>query len=94
MFCYIDDVLSLTNSRFGDLFYRINPIGIEIKDIPDTERSDSHLDLHIKTESGGRLRTKLYDKRDHINVPIVILSFYLYVATFQQRLHVEYISLS
>jgi hypothetical protein len=50
MFCFIDDVLSLTNSRFGDLFYRINPIGIEIKDIPDTERSDSHLDLHIKTE--------------------------------------------
>jgi hypothetical protein len=94
MFCYIDDVLSLTNSRFWWFFYRIYSIGIEIKDISDTDRSVSHLDLHIKTESEGRLRTNLYDKRDHINFPIVILSFYLYVAAFRQRLHVEYISLS
>jgi hypothetical protein len=51
---YIDDVLSLTNSRFWWFFYRIYSIGIEIKDISDTDRSVSHLDLHIKTESEER----------------------------------------
>ena len=35
----------------------------------------------------GRLRTKLYDKRDDLNFPILNL---LYVATFQQHLHMEY----
>ena len=93
-FRYIDDVLSLNNYMLGHFVHRIYSIGIEIKDISDTDRSVSHLDLHIKTESEGRLRTKLYDKRDHINFPIVILSFYLYVAAFRQHLHVEYISLS
>jgi hypothetical protein len=36
-------------------------------------------------------RTKLYDKRDDFNIPIVIFPFN--VATFQQHLHMEYISL-
>ena len=31
-FRYIDDVLSLNNSRFGDFFDLINPIELEIKD--------------------------------------------------------------
>jgi hypothetical protein len=37
-------------------------------------------------------RTKLYDKSYDLNFPIV--NFHLYVATFQQHLHMEYISLS
>jgi hypothetical protein len=69
------DVLSLTNSRFGDFVDRIYPIGLEIKDIADTDRSVSYLDLHLTTESKWRLRTKLYDKRDHFNFPIVIFPF-------------------
>ena len=32
MFHYIDDVLSLNNSRFGDFVDRIYPIELEIKD--------------------------------------------------------------
>jgi hypothetical protein len=35
-FCYIDDVLSLNNSRFGDFVDRIYPIELEIKDTTDT----------------------------------------------------------
>ena len=31
MFCYIDDVLSLNNSRSGDFVDRIYPIELEIK---------------------------------------------------------------
>ena len=70
-FRYIDDVLSLNNSRFGDFVYRIYPIELEIKDTTDTDRSASYLDLHFEIDSEGRLRTKLYDKRDDFNFSIV-----------------------
>jgi hypothetical protein len=87
-FHYIDDVLSLNNSRFGDLFDRICPIKLEIK---DTARYNSYLDLHIEIDSEGRLITKLYDKRDYFNFPIGNFPF---ICIFQQHLHMEYISLS
>ena len=72
---YIDDVLSLNNSRFGDFIDRIYPIELEIKDTTDTDRSASYLDLHLEIDSEGRLRTKLYDKRDYFNFPIVNFPF-------------------
>jgi hypothetical protein len=46
-FRYIDDVLSLNNSRFGDFVDRIHPIELEIKNTTDTDRSASYLDLVI-----------------------------------------------
>ena len=61
-FRYIDDVLSLNNSRFGDFVDRIYPIELEIKDTTDTDTSASYLDLHLEIDSEGRFRTKLYDK--------------------------------
>jgi hypothetical protein len=61
---YIDDVLSPNNSRFVDFVDRIYPIELEIKDTTDTDRSASYLDLHLEIDSEGRLKTKLYDKRD------------------------------
>ena len=70
MFRYKDDVLSLNN--FTD---RINPIEPEIKDTPATDMSTSYLDLHLEVDSEGRLRTKLYDKRDDFNIPIVKFPF-------------------
>jgi hypothetical protein len=75
MFRYIDGVLSLNNSRFGDFVDRINPIEFEIKDTTDTDRSASYLDLHLEIDSEGRLRTKLYNKRDYFNFPIVNFPF-------------------
>jgi hypothetical protein len=74
-FHYIDDVLSLNNSRFGDFVGRIYPIELEIKDATDTDRSASYLDLHLEIDSESRLRTKLYDKRDYFNFPIVNFPF-------------------
>jgi hypothetical protein len=74
-FCYIYDVLSLNNSRFGDFVDRIYPIELNIKDITDTDRCASYLDVHLEIDSEGRLRTKLYDKRDDFNFPIVNLLF-------------------
>jgi hypothetical protein len=61
-------VLSLDNSSFGDFVDRIYPIEHEIKDTTDTDRSALYLDLHLEIDSEGRLRTKLYDKRDDFKV--------------------------
>jgi hypothetical protein len=69
-FRYIDDVLSLNNSRFGDIVDRIYPIELEIKDTTDTDRSASYLDLHLEIDSEGQLRTKFNDKRDDFNFPL------------------------
>jgi hypothetical protein len=48
-FRYVDDVLSLNNSRFGDFVYRIFPIELEIKDTTDTDRSASCLYMPLPT---------------------------------------------
>ena len=74
-FRYIDDVLSLNNSRLGDIVDRIYPIELEIKDTTDTDRSASYLDLHLTIDSEGQLRTKFNDKRDDFNFPIVNFPF-------------------
>ena len=74
-FRYIDDLLSLNNSRFDDFVDRIYTIELEIKDTTDTDGFASYLDLHIEIESERRLRTKLYVKRDDFNFPIVNFPF-------------------
>jgi hypothetical protein len=58
-FCYIDDVLSLNNSRFGDFVDCIYPIELELMNTTDTNRSASYLELHLEIDSEGRLPTKL-----------------------------------
>ena len=62
---------------FGDFVDRIYPFELEIKDTTYTDRSVSYLDLQLEIDSEGRLRTKLYDKRDHFNFSIVKLSIYM-----------------
>ena len=74
-FRYIDDIRSLNNFWFGDFVDCIYRIDLEIKDTTDTDRSASYLDLHLEIDSEGRLRTKLYDKRDDFNFPIVNFPF-------------------
>ena len=74
-FRYIDGILSLYNSRFDDFVHRIYPIELEIKDTTYTDRSASYLDLHLEIDSECQLRTKLYDKRDDFNFPIVNFPF-------------------
>ena len=81
-FRYIDDVLSLNDCNSSDFVHHIYPIELGMKDITDTAMSASYIDLHLEINKEGRLRTKLYDKRDDFN---------LHVATFQQHLHMEYI---
>ena len=55
--------------KLCDYVDRINPIEFEIKDTTDRSWSSSYLD------SERRLRTKLYDKGDDFNFPIVNFPF-------------------
>ena len=74
-FPYTDVVLSLNNSKFGFFVDRIYPIELEIKDTINTDKSASYLDLYLESDSKERLRTKLYDKRDYFNFPVVNFPF-------------------
>ena len=76
-FRYIDDFLSLNNSKFGVYVDRTYPNDLEIKDNTDTARFASYLDTHLKIDHEGRLRTKNYDKRDDFNFPHCEHSIYM-----------------
>ena len=67
-FRYIDDVLSLNNPKFND--YIIYPKELEIKDTTDAPKWANYLD-HLEFDEDGKLFTRLYDKRDDFDFPIV-----------------------
>ena len=71
---YIDDVLSLNSSKiseFSDLIYRCE---LEIKDTTKSNTSTSYLDCYLCTDN-GKLVTRLFDKRDDVNFPMVNFPF-------------------
>ena len=90
-FRYIYNVLSLNSYTLGDVVDRIYPIELEIKDITATAMSVSYLDQHIEIDSEAQLRITIYEKEIISSFPLRTL--YLYVATFQQHMHMEHISL-
>ena len=69
----IDNVLSLKNT-FAEYLEFIFPREIEIKETTETAVSSSYLDCYLYTDN-GKLTTRLYDKRDNFNFPIVNFPF-------------------
>ena len=67
--------MSLDNSRFGHHLSRIYPNELPVRNTADTTNSASYLDLLLEIDKGGRLKTKLYDKRDDYTFPIVNIPF-------------------
>ena len=65
----IDDVLSLKNTKFAEYLEFIYPREL-VKETTETAASSSYLDCYLYIES-GKLTTRLYDKRDGFNFPIV-----------------------
>ena len=49
--CYIYDVLSLKNSRFGDYLHHSYPNELEVNDTTDTQKSAPYLDLHLEIDN-------------------------------------------
>jgi hypothetical protein len=60
---------------FSYYFDHIYPNELVITDTTNTDKSASYLDLHLEIDSEGQLRTKLYNKRDDFNFPIVNFPF-------------------
>jgi len=50
-------------------------VEIVVKDTTDSPNSVSYLDHHLKHDINGTLITKLYDKCDYVNFPIVNYPF-------------------
>jgi hypothetical protein len=61
---FIDDVLSINNSRFAEFLPLIYPPELEVKETTDTASSSSFLDLYLEFDDSGQLSTIIYDKRD------------------------------
>ena len=72
---FIDDVHSLNNSKFSDYLEFIYPSELDIKDTTESMKATSYLDCLLEIDNSGKLSTKLYDKRDDFNFPIVNFSF-------------------
>ena len=76
-FRYIDDVMSLNNSRFCEHLHLIYPNELEVKDTTDTQRYASYLDIHLDIDNRRRLKTNLYEKRGYdfpfqiVNIPFI-----------------------
>ena len=70
---YIDDVLSLKNTNFAEYLEFIYPRELEIKETTETAASSSYLDCYLYIDN-GKLTTRLYDKRNDFNFPIVLSS--------------------
>jgi hypothetical protein len=70
-FRYIDDVLSINKHNFHNYAHLIYPNELEIKDITESDKSASYLDILLDVGSGGGLATSLYDKRDDFGFAVV-----------------------
>ena len=80
LYRYIDDVLSLKNTKIAEYLEFIYPRELEIKETAETAASSSYLDCYLYIDN-GKLTTRLYDKRDDFNFPIVnfpYIRFYRY----------------
>ena len=64
--------LALFRTYFIDDIY---PQELEIKDTTDAPKWANYLDLHMEFDEDGTLFTRLYDKRDESDIPIVNFTY-------------------
>jgi hypothetical protein len=91
---YIDDVLSINNSRFAEfllLIYQIYPPELEVKETTDTASSASFLDLYLEFDDSGQISTKIYDKWVNFNFKIINI-FQICAAIYQLLLNMVFSS--
>ena len=70
-FRYINVIISLNDSTFVDFADGIQSIELEIKNSTYIANSVSYINIYLEIESDGRLRIKLYDKRQDFIFPMV-----------------------
>ena len=60
-----------TAYKFNDYIDVIYPKELEIKDTTGAPKWPNYLDLHLEFDEGSKLFTRLYDKHDAFDFPIV-----------------------
>jgi hypothetical protein len=87
---YIDDVLSINNSRFAESLPLIYPPDLEVKDTTDTASSASFLELYLEFDESGQISTKIYDNGTTSILRSSI--FQICAAIYQLLLHMVFTS--
>ena len=72
---YIDDLIVFNNKKFLDYLKEINPSQLTVEKANKSDHLADYLDLTFIIDSGGKLSTRLYDKRDDFDFHIVNFPF-------------------
>ena len=71
-FRFIDDLIIINDSNeFLNSYKEIYPEELQLKKENNHEKEATFLDLHINIDTSGKIKTKLYDKRNSYNFFIV-----------------------
>ena len=68
---YIDDLIVFNNKKFLDYLKEIYPSQLTVEKANKSDHLADYLDLTFIIDSGGKLSTRLYDKRDDFDFHIV-----------------------
>ena len=72
---YIDDLIVFNNKKFLDYLKKIYPSQLTVEKANKSDHLADYLDLTFIIDSGGKLSTRLYDKRDDFDFHIVNFPF-------------------
>ena len=72
---YIDDLIVFNNKKFLDYLKEIYPSQLTVEKANKSDHLADYLDLTFIIDSGGKLSTRLYDKRDDFDFYIVNFPF-------------------
>ena len=68
---YIDNLIVFYNKKFLDYLKEIYPSQLTVEKANKSDHLADYLDLTFIIDSGGKLSTRLYDKRDDFDFHIV-----------------------
>jgi hypothetical protein len=77
---YIDDVLSINNSRFAEFLPLIYPPELEVKETTDTASSASFLDLYLEFDGDKYVIDEELQHSDHLFLGVACFTFLNFVS--------------
>ena len=73
---YTDDLIVFNNNKFLDYLKEIDPSHLTVEKAKRSYHLTDHLDLTFIIDSGGKLSTTIYDKRNDFDFHIVNFPFF------------------
>ena len=72
---YVDDLNTMNYLHFSNLIRSIYPPDLLMERSGDDNKSVNYLDINISMNNSGHVATKLYNKLDDFNFPVVMYTF-------------------